>query len=104
LRMLEMIAEIAILTPSVRHWLPTREMGIVKQFLQKHSVFPANLTVRLSAPMVGEGFAKRPMGLPMATVDVPSDSVEQCKAPAQANKCLDCSHCWDKSDVNYHYH
>jgi len=46
---LEKIASVAEKTPNCRHWLPTREYGIVKQYIAKHGALPVNLIVRLSA-------------------------------------------------------
>ena len=44
---LELIARVAQLTPQTRHWLPTREYGMVKQYIAKHGALPTNLIVRL---------------------------------------------------------
>ena len=46
--MLERIVSVARHTPEIRHWLPTRERGIVWRYLATE-VLPANLTIRLSA-------------------------------------------------------
>ncbi len=102
---LEMINEIALATPFIDHWLPTREYGIVNKFLKSGAIVAPNLTIRMSAVMQGESFKARPMGLPFSTVGVEDETVEQCKAPTQEGKCLNCRACWDKEvDVNYHKH
>ena len=46
------ICEIARQTPTVRHWLPTREYAMVREYLDKGNTIPENLTVRFSALMV----------------------------------------------------
>ena len=101
---LENINEIARRTPSIDHWLPTREVGIVKDFLKENTVAP-NLTLRISATMVGQDYKKRPQGLPYSTVGVTSDKVQPCIAYEQEGKCLDCRACWNKdTDINYPLH
>jgi hypothetical protein len=93
------ICEIARQTPQIRHWLPTREMGIVRMLDPKD--IPANLTIRLSAPMIGEPMTPLP-GTTWSGVDV-ADAF-QCIAPSQGNQCLACSMCWGKEPVSYHKH
>ena len=100
------INTIASRTLFLQHWLPTREFGIVKEWLKENPQgFSSNLTVRLSAVMIGDTFKARTMGLPFSTVGVTDNTVEQCKAPQQDGKCLSCNACWDKSkDINYPLH
>ena len=101
---LRMVCDIAIATPFLIHWLPTREFGMVSQFLKEGGVIPDNLVVRLSAVMVGEGFENRPMGLPTSTVGV-ATAGHQCPAYQQDGQCKNCRACWDASnDVNYPLH
>ena len=52
IEMLENIVDVCLMTPSVNHWLPTQERGIVKQYLDKHKSFPKNLVVRVSASKI----------------------------------------------------
>jgi hypothetical protein len=106
LEMLERINKIALRTPSIRHYLPTKETKIVRDFIAKHKAFAPNLFVKISAPSVGVTFKKRPHGVPFATVGRDDDtSLFQCPAKRlQGNKCLDCDHCWKNEDVNYPIH
>jgi len=99
------INNIAKATPTVRHWLPTKEAGIVAAWMKKHGDFSFNLTVRQSNPMVGATF-KKAHRLPFSTVDAKSKWLKQCKAPDQGNKCLGCDQCWNNKikGVNYHEH
>ncbi len=102
---LKKINKIALGTPNLKHWLPTKEIGIVNQYLKEGNTFADNLTVRISAPLIGESFKKRPLGLPFSTVDVTNKTVKQCPAYEQDGKCGDCSLCWDKTvNVNYPLH
>lgn len=102
---LSRIVEVCKLTPSIQHWLPTREYGIVAQYLRDNS-FPENLTVRLSSLMLEgnppEAIAKR---FNLTTSGV-SKSGFTCPSSKQAGKCGDCRACWNKSisNVNYKQH
>ena len=109
LQHLEKIALVAQLTPNCRHWLPTREYSIVKQYIAKHGALPDNLIVRLSAmypdkpvsiPKSLQGFANitasnvhtgKPLGTP-------------CKAPEQNGACMDCRACWTNETISYALH
>lgn len=96
---LENIVSVCKKTPDVRHWLPTREYGVVRDFLDKHGSFPDNLNVRLSAYMVDGP-------LPLALADrmgvtvsgVTSDKTKaNCPAYTQGGVCGSCRACWDKN-------
>jgi hypothetical protein len=104
--MLAQIDEIARRTPHINHWLPTREIQIVKQFLKERGEFASNLTVRVSSVSVGVKPKRSPLGLPFATVGIDHDiSLNQCPALAsQDGKCLDCNACWTSKNVNYPLH
>jgi len=105
--MLQKINEIALKTPNIVHWLPTREAGIVADWKQRFGDFSPNLCVRISAPLVGQKPRRRPQGLPYATVGVDDDdSLFQCPAlKLQNNLCLNCDTCWRReADVNYPLH
>ena len=100
------IVNIAKRTPNVRHWLPTREVKIVKIYKDLFGEFPSNLVVRISATMIN--------GLPhnfhkhSSTVVTSEDLVvdKMCPSSKQGNKCLDCRMCWDSNvkDVAYLQH
>ena len=107
LQHLDRICQVARRTPNVRHWIPTREYAIVKQYKQSHEIYgikiPENLVIRLSAHMV-DGDPPTGYGLPTSTVT--RNGSRTCPAPDQGNKCLDCRACWDPkvSNVAYGYH
>ena len=104
--MLACIVKVARLTPDIRHWLPTRESGIVKQYREQGGTIPRNLRIRLSSTMVGDApvsSAKR-LGVSTSTVHKAGESYvgHQCPAPDQGGNCGDCRHCWI-SPVNVSY-
>ena len=101
--MLEKIVEICRQTPKIKHWLPTREVKIVKDYVKIYKEFPSNLVVRVSAPMID--------GEPLksfrwtSTVHHKSKAVgHDCPSRFQDNKCNDCRACWDKRVTNVSYH
>lgn len=105
LEALEKINEIARRTPQIRHWLPTREIGIVRAFLASGRDFAPNLEVRISAAMVGDTFTRPPFGCSFSTVGRDTDpALMQCPAGQNDNKCGPCDRCWTSVDVNYPQH
>ncbi len=94
------IAEVARLTPNTRHWLPTREKQIVKEYC-RNNIIPGNLTVRVSAAMID---GSPPItDLPTSTVHTADAIGYECPAPKQGNKCGDCRACWDRDVKNVSY-
>lgn len=100
--MLRQINRIALATPGVRHWLPTREYKMVREFLTTDTFAP-NLVVRTSAPWVGRVPGNRLADLPYSTVGAGGDAAA-CPAPQQGNQCKSCDQCWLKKDIDYHLH
>jgi hypothetical protein len=99
------ICAVAALTPELAHWLPTREAGILAQYIKNGGVVPDNLTIRVSATMV-DGNATRAWA---QTSTVHKDKAAQghvCPAPTQDNQCGGCRACWsrDVANVSYHVH
>lgn len=113
---LQNIALVCERTPSVHHWLPTREYGVVQEFLATGKI-PPNLVIRLSAHMIDSEAVVPPelAALPTSAVSsVPYSSsgvriVErkgsvECQAVERRdNKCGDCRACWDARVVNVTY-
>lgn len=106
------IVQIAELMPQTGFWLPTREAGIVKDFVKTYGRIPANLTVRLSAM-----FVDQPVKIPASLANessIVSANVHSkaepvgfvCNAPSQGGECKACRACWDTSikAVSYHVH
>lgn len=99
------IVKVAEQCPDVAFWLPTREKGLINQYMRSFGQFPANLTVRVSAAMIDtippEGYQNT------STVHKERDPVgHECPAPKQGNKCMDCRACWNRDiqNVSYHQH
>jgi len=105
---LNAINEVAKNNPTVSFWLPTREYKFVQAFM-KNNTFADNLTVRLSAHMVGKKPQDFKTGLSTSTVSFDA-SEHHCIAPKQDGACdgelASCRNCWDKDvkNVNYKIH
>ena len=96
LKHLAKIFKVCKLTPSVDHWLPTREAW-VKKFIP---AAPANLNIRFSMPMIDQEAAG---GWDNTSTVVTDKTKANCPAPQQGNECKDCRACWDKSIKNIAY-
>ena len=91
---LQKIYEVCRLSPSKRHWLPTREAWIQKHLDSK----PENLIIRFSMPMVDQA--------PAGSFEHYSTVVKSganCPAPQQDNECRDCRNCWNSEIKNVSY-
>ena len=93
---LKNIFEVAKATPGTRHWLPTREAGLMK--LIDPDVIPKNLIIRISATKV-DGLAPR-LWPWTSTV---STQGKTCPAPDQGGKCRSCRSCWSRDIPNVTY-
>lgn len=104
------IAHVADLTPNCKHWLPTREYAMVKQYIEKHGAIPANLIIRLSAM-----YPDKPVSVPKSLQGIKNIAVSNvhskadpvgvvCSAPDNAGKCGECRACWNASEVSYALH
>ena len=100
------IVAIAEELEEVQFWLPTREYGIVRDYLRKFKCFPSNLTVRVSAPMIGAVASEWAHSSSVDAVHTPLTAWVDCPASKQGNKCMDCRACWDQDVevVNYKKH
>ena len=81
-------------SPSVKHWLPTREAW-VKHFLP---LAPDNLVIRFSMPMIDQAAAGG-----WANTSTVVTSGATCPAPKQNNECKDCRNCWNPEIKNVSY-
>lgn len=109
---LNLIVLLARATPHCRHWLPTREYGIVKQYIEafgKHAI-PENLVIRLSAMYPDE-----PVRIPASLQGIKGITASNvhskaapagftCRAPSQGGACADCRACWTDIVVSYKLH
>jgi hypothetical protein len=88
------IFQVCKLSPAKRHWMPTREAWI-KDHMHKA---PANLVVRFSSPMIGQGPVKS-----WANTSTVSTKSRSCPAPDNNNECGTCRACWDPLVKNIEY-
>jgi hypothetical protein len=97
------IVAVACLCPKVKFWLPTREYGMIREYVNTFGAFPKNLVVRLSAYMIDgpppSGLAEQ-LGVQTSTVQTFNYN---CPASKQGNKCGFCRKCWNKQAVNVAY-
>ena len=111
LQHLEKIASVAEKTPDCRHWLPTREYGIVKQYIAKHGSIPENLIIRLSAmyPDVPVKIPTSLSGIGNITASNVHSKGQQwhgvrCGAPDNHGSCGTCRACWTQTTISYELH
>ena len=99
---LKMIARVAELTPWIDHWLPTREFGMVREFL-KMQARPRNLVIRMSAQMIDQ---EPPKGFEHTSTVHKNGAVHgyDCPSRFQDNECGNCRACWDDSVQNTSYY
>ena len=93
---LQKIFEVCKLTPSVKHWMPTREAQFLKDI--DPAQVPSNLIIRMSSHMIDQG----PVKFWPHTSTVGSSS-RTCPAPDQGGKCGSCRSCWSKDIPNIEY-
>jgi len=94
------IATVARNMPKTRHWLPTREVELVREALRVLTAFPENLVVRMSAHLLD---APPPTGFKNTSTVTASKQLRGsyvCPAPDQENECRDCPACWDPDVKN----
>ena len=112
---LRRIIIIAAVLPDVTFWLPTREVGIVRNTLEDGwKNFPANLTIRVSVNKVDDEVPDWYLKLHhcpqirlsgVHTKDVHQESFLECPAPTQGHHCGDCRACWTSlSPISYELH
>lgn len=104
---LRSIAEVARRTPGIRHWLPTKEYAIVREYMATNTP-PENLTIRLSGYKIDGGAPRWPttLGLTVSSVHrvKPVSGAKACSAVD--GRCNDCRDCWDPNvkHVSYKLH
>jgi len=99
---LDAIVQVAMRNPEWRFWLPTKEYGIVKDYAAQRYI-PGNLTVRVSAPVIGQGPPEIWGRIGLVTSTVEHNESRQCPARNQGNECGTCRACWDPQVTNVNY-
>jgi len=100
------ICAVAAMTPKIKHWLPTRELGFVKAYQAAGGIVPKNLVIRVSATMIDGDPSQAWFNTSRVHSDKPARGARLCPAPAQKGKCGDCRACWNPrvKSVSYHKH
>mgnify|MGYP003135071716 FL=1 len=102
LSMLEAIVEVAKRTPNTKHWLPTHEYGLVKEYRKKHGAsLPSNLTLRVSAAFADDVPPNFANTSTTHSREVLHDV--ECLAYLNDNQCGECRNCWDSNILNISY-
>ena len=110
--MLTAICSVATSTLQVKHWLPTREAKIVKDFLKSGGVIPNNLVVRVSSTMIDDAPIKGHANTSTVHRKNSAPHGHSCPASSEAHRalrtdnaanCGPCRACWDKSVPNVSY-
>jgi hypothetical protein len=104
---LRAIVNVAKALPGIKFWLPTREHGMLAEYVRCGGDWPDNLTVRISSLKIdGEPPALLAKRLGVQTSSVSKGEGFNCPSSKQGNKCLTCRACWDKGATNvaYKYH
>ena len=99
---LNKIYSVCRLTPTKRHWLPTREAWIKDHMADK----PTNLVIRFSAPMMDQLAPDSwHNSSSVITRDQPWFGATSivCPSSKQGNQCLDCRQCWNPDIKNISY-
>jgi hypothetical protein len=92
---LHKIIKVALRTPTIQHWLPTKEKALVLSYKGK---LPPNLTIRISAYHIDHTL--KGSGFPTSSV---STNSRTCPAYDNDGKCGSCRKCWDPSVPNVTY-
>ena len=102
---LEAIVNVALMTPTIAHWLPTQERAMVKQFQDNGGTFPDNLVVRISAAKVDTALKGHTNTSNVITKHAEATG-QECLAYTRKQNCGDCRACWDPevSNVSYRKH
>ncbi|RPI47199.1 MAG: hypothetical protein EHM67_00015 [Hyphomicrobiaceae bacterium] len=100
------ICAVAALTPTIKHWLPTRELAIVKAYQAQGGTIPKNLVIRVSATMVDGDPTQAWPTTSRVHSSKPAKGARACPAPQQGGKCGDCRACWNPKikSISYHLH
>lgn len=101
-QMLTSICRVASRTPQIRHWLPTQEREILRQYSGE---IPDNLIIRVSAARLDTTLSGWRHTSNVFTKDVGPSGYE-CKARTRSNQCGPCRACWDPkvSTISYPKH
>jgi len=99
---LKNILTMALHTPGVQIWMPTREIETVRQVQDEIGAFPDNLVVRVSAHRI-DGQPPRGFQNTSTVIAIHERDGYTCPSPDQKNSCGDCRACWNLRVRNVEY-
>lgn len=104
--MLHNIVDVALLTPHIKHWLPTQERSILNEYREKYGQEPDNLTIRVSASKIDTDKVPKFGNTSMVFTKNGKPIGKECKASTRGNQCGSCRACWSKDvpTVSYPKH
>lgn len=100
---LRKICEVAARTPTIRHWLPTNELSMVKVFVLNGGVIPENLTIRVSSIMIDDPARRDWPQTSSVFTGAPPLNAHRCPAADQGHRCMDCRACWSRTAAHVAY-
>ena len=105
---LQRIFSVCERTPKTKHWLPTRELGIVYAGTLTNLPTPDNLIIRISSPMIDQPPIKAGKAANFYTCSVHTKFDKEkfgkeCRAYTRDGHCGKCRACWDKNVPNVSY-
>ena len=97
---LENIVAVCKATPQVKHWIPTKEKALVREYIRKYGPFPDNMIVRVSGAMIDGPMPRDAEHTSTVTTD-PAKAT--CRAFENDGQCGTCRQCWDSAVKNVVY-
>ena len=94
---LDKIVRIAIATPDIKYWLPTKESNWIQKY---DKPIPKNLVIRLSGTFID---GKEPTSWSHTSTVVTNKDAATCRAFENGGMCGDCRQCWDGTVKNVSY-
>ena len=109
---LNKIIEIAKKTPNIIHWLPTKELGLIQEYVKTKQPIPKNLNIRISAFNINGEPAK--IKNTTTSVVITKDNLGKTEGldcpvyadPLHGKSCGSCTACYDINikRINYVKH
>lgn len=93
---LDKILSVVKQTPKIKHWLPTKESQLIKNY---KGTIPNNIVIRLSGSMID---GKAPLYDNTSTVTTDKNKAT-CRSFENNGECGTCRKCWDKDIKNISY-
>ncbi len=100
------ICTVAQCTPRIKHWLPTQELGMVADYLERGGKVPDNLVIRASSVMMDDHHRRAWPYTSSVFTGAPKIDGHNCPSAQQDHKCGAYRACWSDAvpHVNYQAH